>query len=406
MEYTSNFDSSVSNEILFDTLKKERKEIGYYELVHQDVNEYIDYAKSVKQQNIVIVGIGGSSLGTYAIYQFLKDVKESTKKQLIFLETTDPLDVKSKLGAIDISDTLFIIISKSGSTVETVSLFKYLHTLVAFDSNNLLIITDKGSPLESYAAYHQIKSFEIPQNVGGRFSVFSAVGLVPLAIVGMDIKALLAGAREIYDDFFEKEKYIELFNKARFYTEYKYKYNINVVFSYTSRLKGFNQWYVQLWGESLGKIDKENSPQGLTPVGLVGPVDQHSFLQLIVEGKKDKTVTFITIKDFKETVQIPDITLHGLESMDYLNGIDFADLINYQAESTITVVTDIKEIPCDVVRIQSIDESSIAKLMYSYELLTSTCAQLLKIDAYDQPGVEKGKVLLKKALIQKQKEGV
>lgn len=398
MKYQHNFNPTISDEDIFSEIVKEKESIGYYNLVFQDTLEYKEYAKSVKQKNIVVIGIGGSTLGTYAIYKFLKHSKNLTKK-LYFLETTDPIDIKSKLENIDLNDTLFIVISKSGTTIETVSIFKYINSLVRCDSDNTLVITESDSKLNEYAKTNNIKSFNIPKNVGGRFSVFSAVGLVPLAIVGIDIDELLNGAKNRHDSFFNQGRtYSRIVKKARFFIEYKNSFNINVVFSYSSRLEGFNKWYIQLWGESLGKVDINNSRQGLTPIGIIGPIDQHSFLQLIVEGRRDKTVTVIKVDDFYNHLKIPNIELAGLSELDYVDDIEFSLLINKQADATIESINNLKDIPCDVITIDSVSEGSIAGLMYEYELLTSVCAKFMYINAYDQPGVEAGKIILKQKL--------
>jgi len=398
MNYQHNFNPTLSDEDIFSQIVKEKDYIGYYNLVFSDTSEYKEYAQSLKQKNIVIIGIGGSTLGTYAIYKFLKHSKNLSKK-LYFLETTDPIDIKSKLENIDLNDTLFIVISKSGTTIETVSIFKYIHSLVICDKNNTLVITESDSKLNEYAKANEIMSFEIPKNVGGRFSVFSAVGLVPLAIVGIDIDALLAGAKEMHDSFFNQtQTYERVLKKARFFVEYKNSFNINVVFSYSSRLDVFNKWYIQLWGESLGKIDINSTRQGLTPIGIIGPIDQHSFLQLIVEGRRDKTVTVIKVNDFYNHLKIPDIKLDGLDELNYIDSIEFSSLINKQADATIESINNLGDIPCDVVTIDSVSEKSIASLMYEYELLTSVCAKFMYIDAYDQPGVEAGKIILKQKL--------
>ncbi|HIP54608.1 MAG TPA: glucose-6-phosphate isomerase, partial [Sulfurimonas autotrophica] len=296
MQYSHNFNPTLSDEDIFDEIVKEKASIGYYNLPFQETTIYKEYAKRVQQRNVVVIGIGGSTLGTYAIYKFLKHSRR-LKKRLFFLETTDPIDIKSKLENIDLRDTLFIVISKSGTTVETIALFKYINSLVTCNKNNTIVVTEDDSKLNRYAKANGIKSFIIPKNVGGRFSVFSAVGLLPLAIVGIEIDELLIGARKIHDGFFQSAKSKSsqtkqrLLKKARFLVEYKNSFNINVVFSYSSRLEGFNKWYIQLWGESLGKIDRNATRQGLTPIGIIGPIDQHSFLQLIIEGRRDKTVT-------------------------------------------------------------------------------------------------------------------
>ncbi len=391
MNYTSNLRPIEADDKIFSQIKNEQNEVGYYKLPFQDTTYIKEFSKTVKQKHIAIIGIGGSSLGTFAIYDFLKK-SNKYDKFLHFFESTDPIDINTKLSKLDIEDTLFIIISKSGVTMETISIFKYLHTKTKIDKQNCIIITQKNSKLDIYGKANDMKIFFIPQNVGGRFSVFSEVGLVPLAIIGIDIDDILNGAKEVYNSYFQKEEsYDTLMTKARFISEYSYKFNINVVFSYSTQLEGFNKWYVQLWGESLGKIDLNNTRQGLTPIGLLGPMDQHSFLQLILEGKRDKTITFIKIDDFQDDAIIPDIALEGMEELDYLNGLTFSQLTNYQADSTIKIVQNLKDVPCDVITIEKVDEYNLAKLMFTYELLTSIVANFLSINAYNQPGVEMAK---------------
>ncbi len=400
MKYQKSFYQIKSNEEIFEKIKKEKETIGYYNLPFQDTKEIKKFAENVKQKHIVVVGIGGSSLGTFAIHHFLID-KENDKK-LHFLESTDPIDLQRRIKKIDLENALFIVISKSGTTIETISILKYLSSKVELNNINTVCITETDSKLSTFAKSKDIKIFDIPKNVGGRFSVFSNVGLLPLAIMGLDIDKLLKGCQDIYNSFFEKEDYYSIImEKARFIVENKNRFNINVVFSYSSLLDGFNEWYVQLWGESLGKININGTKQALTPVGLLGPVDQHSFLQLIMEGKRDKTVTFIKIEDFNDDLTIPHISLEGLEELDYLNNIKFKNLINKQADSTIQAIDDLKDVPYDVITIQSQDEYNIGKLMFTYELLTSIVGSFVQINTYDQPGVEAGKIILKNSLKRK-----
>lgn len=402
MKYSHNFNPTISDDDVFNEIVKEKEHIGYYNLVFEDTAYYKEYAASIKQSNIVVIGIGGSTLGTYAIYKFLKHSKNLMKK-LYFLETTDPIDIRSKIKNIDLDDTLFIVISKSGTTIETVSIFKYINSIIKCDKSNTAVITESDSKLAAYARANDMRVFLVPKNVGGRFSVFSAVGLVPLAAVGIDVDELLGGAKGVYDEFFSRsDGYERILKKARFFVEYKNSFNINVLFSYSSRLEGFNKWYIQLWGESLGKIDINYTRQGLTPIGIIGPIDQHSFLQLIVEGRRDKTVTVIKVEDFASDLKIPSIKLEGLEELDYIEGVEFSSLINEQADATIESINDLGDIPCDVITIDTVSERSIAALMYEYELLTSVCAKFMYIDAYDQPGVEAGKVILKQKLASKE----
>ena len=286
MEYSKNFYQIKSNETIFQSIKEEINNIGYYNLPLKDTTNIKEYSKNIKQKYIAIIGMGGSILGTNAIYKFLKKSK-SYNKSLHFFESTDPMEIKSRLSKINLENTHFIIISKSGTTIETISIFKYLSSLITIDKSNSTIISGYSSKLSNYGNKYNIKVFHIPKNVGGRFSVFSAVGLLPLAIIGVDIDSLLTGAKEVRNSFFKKGEYYKpTIEKARFLVENKNRFNINVIFSYSTALEGFNKWYIQLWGESLGKININNTKQSHTPIGLIGPTDQHSFFTTISRRKK------------------------------------------------------------------------------------------------------------------------
>jgi glucose-6-phosphate isomerase len=398
MQYSKNFYQIKSNDKIFDDIKDELQNIGYYKLPFKDTSAIKEFAKTVKQKYIVVIGIGGSSLGTRAIYDFLKH-KNDYDKSLYFLESTDPIILKATLKQIDFQDSFFIVISKSGSTIETISNFKYIKSIVQIDKTNCAVVSELHSDLDKFAKNEGLSSFEIAKNVGGRFSVFSNVGLLPLAIIGVDIDNLLNGCKKLYNSFFDKQEYYEpIMQKARFLVENKNRFNINVLFSYSSLLESFNKWYIQLWGESLGKININGTRQALTPIGLIGPIDQHSFLQLIIDGKRDKTVTFIKIKDFDEDIKIPNIDLNSLEHIDYINNLEFSKLLDAQANATIKAVEAQNDIPCDVLTIRTLDEYNIAKLMFTYQLLTSVIGKFLQIDTYNQPGVEDGKIILKNNL--------
>ena len=192
MRYNKNFYQIKSNSEIFDRIKVERESVGYYNLPYQDTTEIKAYAASIAKKHIVVVGIGGSSLGARAIYEFLL-TSNSYTKDLLFLETVDPLEINHSLKKIDLNDAQFVIISKSGNTIETVSLFKYLNSLTEINNTNCTIISEAKSNLTKFANNHNIKVFDLAENIGGRFSVFSVVGLVPLAMVGVDIDNLLNG---------------------------------------------------------------------------------------------------------------------------------------------------------------------------------------------------------------------
>ena len=396
MKYHKNFYQIKSNTEIFKRIKAEREHIGYYNLPYQDTADIKKYAKSITKKHIVVLGIGGSSLGTRAIYEFLLP-SNNYSKDLLFLETVDPLKINHCLKKVDLNDAWFVIISKSGETIETISIFKYLNSLVEIDSTNCTIISERKSSLTQFANDNNIKAFDLAENIGGRFSVFSVVGLVPLAMVGVDIDNLLNGCKRVADSFFEKSDYYKpIIRKARFLVENKSRFNINVVFSYSSLLESFNKWYVQLWAESLGKINVNGTRQALTPIGLVGPVDQHSFLQLIMDGVRDKTVTFIKIEDLKDGSIIPKASSNKFEKLawDRIEGYSFNELLNMQADATIQSIQEQGDIPCDVISIRTMDEYNIAKIMFSYQLLVSCIGAFLQINTYDQPGVESGKANL------------
>lgn len=384
----------------FQAIVEEQKTIGYYALPEQDISSIVEYSKRISNdiETIVVIGIGGSSLGAKAIYNFLKPLNKLTRK-VYFLETTDPIEITSLLSVFDIVKTHFLVISKSGTTVETFAIYKYIYSICP-DASAYTFITDPDSPLERYANEIGASVLYLPDNVGGRFSVLSTVGLLPLVLCGIDIQALLDGAKIIKQSFFN-DGYIKdtLLKKAVFYAKHHAQYNINCIFAYSETLTYFCEWYVQLWGESLGKHQRHSAFHvGLTPIGLIGPKDQHSFLQLIMEGTRDKSVTFIKIDDFQDETTIPDISLPHLESLDSLNNLSFSKLINMQCDSVIEALQAQGDIPLDSINIPTVNEQHIGSLIFYYEILTSLVGELIDVNTYDQPGVEAGKIILKEKL--------
>ena len=399
MKYERNFYEIKSNAEILKNLKEELGVVGYYSLHERDISSILSYAKKVTKDYIYIVGIGGSTLGTKAIYTFLRTTKKF-KKKIFFLDTIDPLRINYLLNLGDLTSSQFIVISKSGSTIEPVSILKYLDTKIKISKDNCSVIAGKKTPLWEFASKNNLEKFLIPEDVGGRFSVFSPVGLIPLAIIGVDIQRLLDGCKTVHEDFFNQGKYYDLIiNKARFLVENKNRFSMNIIFSYSSVFRDFNRWFVQLWAESLGKKNINGTRQGLTPISLIGPDDQHSFLQLIMDGPRDKTVTFFKIDNLKDESLIPDKERFSCFALDYLNDKSFNELINLQADSTYEAILQEKDIPCDKITITSIDETNIAKLMYRFLLLTSSVGSFMQINTYDQPGVELGKKILKNKFI-------
>ncbi len=383
----------------------ESRKIGYYTLP-QDSLEVVDAAKALEKSNtllasgkitdIAVIGIGGSSLGIKAIDSLMSS-KGVCSRKLHFFENSDPVNISTLMRKLTKEKTLFVVISKSGGTIETTSIFKtaiahFSLELEGADRERVLVITDEGSSLSQFATHYDITQFAIPANVGGRFSVLSAVGMVPLTLAGMDTVSLLNGANGFITRFLARKEE-HLLEKACFIYESRGQRSINVLFSYANDLENFTKWYVQLWGESLGKIDTLKQHVGCTPIGIIGAVDQHSFLQLLIEGPQDKTVTFISIEDFENDLRIPEISLKHIEKTDFINGSSFNRLINAQCDATRASLIQ-SGVPSDGIKLDKITEANIGEMIVYYELLTSLVGAMLNVNTYDQPGVELGKVIL------------
>ncbi len=397
------YDSDIKN-LAFDKVRDEAvsSKVGYYNLPKiskQLILEAKDIETSCYEQ-IVVIGIGGSSLGIKAIESMLK-LYTPNSKEILYLENLDPIVARDTLEKIRYEKACFFVISKSGSTIETISLFKTIlkHFQVDLkEAENFFIITDEGSSLDCFAKEYDLKEFYIPSNVGGRFSVLSAVGVIPLTFAGYDMFTILDEADRFLGSFF-KGNQCHIIDKAYYYYKNRDKYKMNILFSYSSMFEEFNKWYVQLWGESLGKRDRSDERVGLTPIALIGSVDQHSFLQLIIEGPKDKTVTFIKVDDFKIDLSIPDISLPCIEKTDYVNGVSFNELINAQCEATKESLVQSGVKAVDMISLSEINEQNIGVLIIYFELLTSLVGAMLEIDTYNQPGVELGKQILQKKFV-------
>ncbi|TDJ82029.1 glucose-6-phosphate isomerase [Campylobacter volucris] len=375
-------------------------DIGYYHLVNTSFElisqskEFIKNKTHIK--SIVLVGMGGSSCGVKALKELLFDHEE--EKELFIIDNTSSHTFTNIMKKLDIKKTLFIIASKSGTTIEVISLFKLIIAYFNLEyknlSENFVFITDLNSKLHKLSNELNIKCFFIPQNVGGRFSVLSAIGIVPLTFCNYDTKVLLEGARACFVDFFEKKE-THILQKAYHYCTHK-NAHINVLFSYGDAFKAFNEWYVQLIAESLGK--KQGFKRiGLTPIALIGARDQHSFLQLIMDGPKDKTITFLKIKDSQKSPSIPNISLNHLQSCDFTNDINLHDLLNAQCDATAQALIS-ENLSVDIIELEKLDAWHCGYLMYYYELFTSACGIMLGINTYNQPGVEVGKLILKNML--------
>ncbi|MGE4471427.1 MAG: glucose-6-phosphate isomerase [Sulfuricurvum sp.] len=405
LRFTTHFDTKELDPFTiekgYESLRFEahNQEVGYYHLPSgsQDlIHELTALDSEINRRfnTIAVVGIGGSSLGIKAIERLLRPSTPNAKK-IIYLENSDPISIISKMKEIDKFKTLFIVISKSGGTVETLSIFKRLvasFELPLMSSEQIYVVSDDNSILSHFADENKLRRFIIPANVGGRFSVLSAVGMVPLTLAGFDTLSILKGAEAFLERFWNRQEE-HLIQKATYYVTHKDQFPMNVLFAYSDTFEEFGKWVVQLWGESLGKRNRRGERVGLTPISLIGSVDQHSFLQLIIEGPLNKTVTFLHIEHSEEHLMIPNLSLKYLEKSDFVNGKSFNDLINAQCYATMQSVLQ-SGVSVDEIAWKQIDEISVGEMILYYELLTSLSGALLEINTYDQPGVELGKQIL------------
>ncbi|MEO1941490.1 MAG: glucose-6-phosphate isomerase, partial [Campylobacterales bacterium] len=361
------------------------RKIGYYHLPEEG-ERWLNWEPDLEFSEVVVVGIGGSSLGTKAVYDLNRHFYPNLKP-IYFLENPDPLELEEKVAKIQ--NPLFFVISKSGRTVETISILKFLIRRFQLGPRNrrLKVITGTGSPLDRFGKEWGLERFPIPEGVGGRFSVLSPVGLIPLKSAGFPVGELLDGGKNFRDSFFRREQE-HLLIKGAFYADNWEKYPINVLFAYSTSLQYFKEWYVQLLGESLGKEGRE-----LMPVGHLGSIDQHSFLQLLMEGVPNKSVTFLKIANFHRGLKIPNLSLPGLEAQNFVNSRPFEELINLEERATLEALKG-RGLILDEIVVPEVNLYSTGQLIFYYQLLTSLIGGIWGIDTYNQEGVEVGKRLL------------
>ena len=357
-------------------------------------------------ENFVVLGIGGSALGSKAIFSACCHLKynelpASRRGPRFYVEdNVDPEKLCALFDVIDVSKTAFHVISKSGNTVETMSQFmtvlSMLHERLGKDFlKNVFITTDaKTGILRSIADENGMDAFVVPDGVGGRFSVLCPVGLLSAAALKLDIDALLSGARDMDGECIRPE-----LNENPAYTYallmtllMKKGANVSVMMPYSEALAPLSEWYCQLWAESLGKLYGKNGKivrTGQTPVRAVGVTDQHSQIQLYNEGPFDKAITFLGVKDFRRELKIPAPPV-PMPELAYLEGKTFNELINAEMSATRRAVTESGKPNC-LITADRINEETLGKLFFFFEMATAAAGELLRIDAFDQPGVEAGK---------------
>jgi len=375
------------------------------------VNEITGYAASVKDSfdAFVVLGIGGSALGPLAVqqainhpfYNELPKEKRGGFPKLYVADNVDPERLACLFETVDITKCLFNCISKSGSTSETMSQFMIIKELLSEKmskeevSRHIVCTTDKANGnLIKIAREEGYRTFVIPSGVGGRFSELTPVGLLPAAMCGIDIDALLKGAAVMDElskesDIYKNPAY--MFAVLSFIAMNKGK-NITVMMPYADSLKLIADWFAQLWAESLGK-KTDNSGKvihaGQTPVKALGVTDQHSQVQLYTEGPFDKMLVLIGVEKFKKTMTIPK--LYGdIPSLGFLGGITQNELIHTEQAATEYALLKAGKMNMTIT-LPEVNEFTLGQLLYMFEVATAFAGELLNINAFDQPGVEEGK---------------
>jgi len=391
-------------------------ELGFLALPYErETVEHIrSFADGLGQayDTIVVLGIGGSALGTIALqnallkpfWNELDDEGRDYFPRLYVLDNVDPSTIGPLLDRLDPRTTLYNVISKSGATAETMAQFMIVRERLraALDDDHyrshLIFTTDpEKGVLRRLAAEEEIATLPVPPNVGGRFSVLSAVGLLPAALAGIDIEALLAGAAAMdercrTDDLGANPAGI--FAALQYLADTEYHAPIHVMMPYTDRLYSVADWFRQLWAESLGKQHDRDGAEvfrGPTPVKALGATDQHSQVQLYIEGPFDKTITFLTARELPIDVAIPQV-YEGIDELAYLGGRTLGELLDAERQATSAALASRGRMNMTI-ELPRIDAHAVGQLLMMLQIATVYAGALYGVNPLDQPGVELGKQL-------------
>ncbi len=304
------------------------------------------------------------------------------------------------MDIVDPAESVFNIVSKSGSTSETMANYLVVRGILearGLDPREHLVFTTDPNEgvLRKISIDENIPALEVPSNVGGRFSVLTAVGLLSGASTGVDVKKMLDGAQEEVDRFKNEDDTFKnpvLLNAAIHYLYSRSGKSISVMMPYSNALYTLADWYRQLWAESLGKeksLTGETVNAGQTPIKSLGTIDQHSQVQLYMEGPNDKVITFLRVESFRRNLKIP-VVHQDRKELSYLCNNEMKDLINYEQEATSLALLEHGR-PNLTISFDSIDETEIGRFFGYYELLVTVMGFLYNINTFDQPGVELGK---------------
>jgi glucose-6-phosphate isomerase len=421
LDYTNVLDSTIGlshgiPKIAFDKVSESSKhvvehiqkahesgELGFGNLPFDDgpVQAVTSFAKSHGQRNLLLLGIGGSALGPAALDAAL--AKPKSGRRLIALDNIDPDFIHDSLETIDPRETLVNVIAKSGVTAETMATFAIVRQWMidalgpGEAAKRFIATTDpaKGDLL-AIARQENYAVFEIPPNVGGRFSVLTPVGTLPAALLGFDVGAIMQGARDAAlqarKTFDENPALVAAF--IEFVLERERSKKVLVLFPYSQALWKFSFWFKQLWAESLAKKHDRRGRDvyyGQTPTAALGVTDQHSQLQLFIEGPNDKSFLFWDVKEFRNRLPIHH-PFPNFDSMGYLNNKTIADLFHAEKKATEIALTEARR-PNATITVDRINEETIGSLIMFSQYLTAYAGEFYDINAFDQPGVEYGKKL-------------
>lgn len=357
-------------------------------------------------QDVVVLGIGGSALGPIALrtalrppmWNLLDERRRGGYPRLHVLDNVDPRTMAALLAHLDVARTLFIVTSKSGGTAETMAQYLIVHerlrTTAGVDpARHLVFITDPAQgALRPIAQREGIPALDIPSNVGGRFSVLSPVGMLPAALIGIDIAALLDGAAAMAKRCETDDLALNpagAYALLQWLADTRAGKHIHVMMPYSDALRDFAGWFVQLWAESLGKIRTGGISVGPTPLAALGATDQHSQVQLFMEGPADKTVTFIASADREGDLEIPR-AYADVKDLSYLGGKTLGELLDIERRATAGALAK-KGRPNLTVTLDRVDASHVGELILFLELATIYAGALYGVDPLNQPGVELGK---------------
>lgn len=359
----------------------------------------IDQSKKVftefeNKKCFVQVGIGGSSLGPEMLVSALKN----NQRKFLFINNIDPDYLKLQLEQIELNETLFYFVSKSGSTAETMAALAIIahhfesHGLTKENFKNYFVFaTDPiKSELKDLATQFSIKTLEVPSDVGGRFSVLTPVGYLPALFAGIEIDELAKGANEFKHELMKSEWFYRMGYTCH---ELSKKQITQTVFlPYSSRLKDFSFWFTQLWAESLGKKQDRSGKvvhQGLTPIPAYGATDQHSQMQLFMEGPFDKLILLLEVEKFSHDYALKN--QFQTSSLKKLAGHSLAQLMKAELEGTLKAL---KEGQRPLIKLSMAENNPyhMGALIILFECLTALVGEIMNIDAFNQPGVEAGKI--------------